>query len=80
MHNVHVDFKRYFKFLTPEEKFIEINRVINELNKSDLPGQKIPKRFCILKELNDIKKERIHKDHYSHILVAMISFTFFMGK
>ena len=34
MHNIHVDFKRFLKLLAPEEQLIEINRVINKLNKS----------------------------------------------
>ena len=34
MHNVHADFKRFLKLLAPEELLIEINRVINKLNKS----------------------------------------------
>ena len=63
MHNVHVDFKRFLKLLTPEEQLIEINRVINELNKSNQPGYKISKRFRILKELITLKKEIIYKDH-----------------
>ena len=63
MHNVHVDFKRFLKLLTPEEQLIEINRVINELNKSNRPGYKISIRFRILKELRTLKKEIIHKDH-----------------
>ena len=63
MHNVHVDFKRFLKLLTPEEQLIEINRVINELNKSNHLGYKISKRFRILKELITLKKEIIYKDH-----------------
>ena len=63
MHNVHVDFKRFLKLLTPEEQLIEINCVINELNKSNRPGYKISIRFRILKELRTLKKEIIHKDH-----------------
>ena len=63
LHNVHVDFKRFLKLLTPEEQLIETNRVINELNKSNRPGYKVSKRFCILKELITLKKEIIYKDH-----------------
>ena len=38
MHNVHFDFKRFLKLLTPAEQLIEINGAINELNKSNRPG------------------------------------------
>ena len=55
--------KDFFKLLAPEEQLIEINRVINKLTKSNLPGYKISRRFRILKELNDIKKEMIYKHH-----------------
>ena len=63
MYNIHVDFKRFLKLLAPEEQVIEINQVINKLNKSNLPGYKISRRFHILKDLNDIKKEIIYKHH-----------------
>ena len=56
MHGVHADFKRFLKLLTPEEQPIEINRVINKLNKSNRPGYKISKRLYTLKEFKNIKK------------------------
>ena len=55
--------KDFLKLLASEEQFIGTNRAINELDKSNLPGYKISRRFWILKELNDIKKEIIYKDH-----------------
>ena len=67
MLNVHVDFKRFLKLLTPEEQLIGINCVIYELNKCNRPSYKISNRFCILKELITLKKEIIHKDHQSYI-------------
>ena len=45
MHNVHVDSKRFLKLSTPEEQLIEINRVINKLNKCNRPSYKISKRL-----------------------------------
>ena len=63
MHNVHVDSKRFLKLSTPEEQLIEINRVINKLNKCNRQSYKISKRLYILKELITLKKEIIHKDH-----------------
>ena len=80
LHNVHVDFKRFLKLLTPEEQLIEINRIINQLNKSSHPGYKISKRFRILKELRILKKQIIHKDHQSHLLVVIFSFVCFIRK
>ena len=80
LHNVHVDFKRFLKLLTPEEQLIEINRVINQLNKSSHLGYKISKRFRILKELRTLKKQITHKDHQSHVLVVIFSFVCFITK
>ena len=63
MHNVHVDSKKFLKLLISEKQLIEINWVINELNKSNRPGYKISKRTRILKELITLKKEIIPIDH-----------------
>ena len=57
MHNVHVDSKNFLKLLIPEKQLIEINWVINELNKSNRPGYKISKGTRILKELITLKKK-----------------------
>ena len=38
LHNVHVDFKRFLKLLTPEEQLTESNGIINQINKSSHPG------------------------------------------
>ena len=45
MHGVHADFKRFLKLLTPEEQLIEINRVINKLNKSNRQVIRFQKDF-----------------------------------
>ena len=45
MHGIHADFKRFLKLLTPEEQLIEINRVINKLNKSNRQVIRFQKDF-----------------------------------
>ena len=49
--------------LSPEEQIFEIDWMINELNKSNLSGYRIAKKFRIIKELRILKKEIInHKN------------------
>ena len=47
--------------LSSEEQISEIDWMINELNKSKLPGYRIAKKFSILKELRILKKEIINQ-------------------
>ena len=49
--------------LSSEEQIFEIDWMINELNKSNLSGYRIAKKFSIIKELRILKKEIInHKN------------------
>ena len=49
--------------LLPEEQIFEIDWMINELNKCNLSGYRIAKKFSIVKELRILKKEIInHKN------------------
>ena len=59
------DFKKYLRFLSPEDQIREINFMINEFNKSNNKGENINKKFCILNELKTLKKEIMfnHEEH-----------------
>ena len=59
------DFKKYLRFLSPEDQIREINFMINEFNKSNNKGENINKKFRILNELKTLKKEIMfnHEEH-----------------
>ena len=65
MPNAMTDFKKYLRFLSPEDQIREINFMINEFNKSNNKGEKINKKFRILNELKTLKKEIMfnHEEH-----------------
>ena len=65
MPNMMTDFKKYFRFLSPEYQICKINFMINEFNKSNSKVEKINKKFCILNELKILKKEIMfnHEEH-----------------
>ena len=52
-----VDFERFLKLLSPEEQLCEINHMISKFSKSNRPGDKIYKTFCILKEIRTLKSK-----------------------
>ena len=60
-----VDFKRFLKLLSPEKQLCEINYMISKFSKSNRPGDKIYKTFCILKEIRTLRKQIIFnkKEH-----------------
>ena len=60
------DFKKYLRFLSPEDQIREINFMINEFNKSNNKGENINKKFRILNELKTLKKE-IWFNHEEHL-------------
>ena len=51
-----LNFKKSLKMLSPDEQISGIDWMINELNKSNLPGHRIAKKFNILKELRILRK------------------------
>ena len=59
------DFKKYLRFLSPEDQIREINFMINEFNKSNNKGENINKKFRILNELKTLKREIMfnHEEH-----------------
>ena len=61
------DFKKYLRFLSPEDQIFEINYAIYDFNKTNWKDENINKKFCILKELQTLKKEIIlnHKEYLS---------------
>ena len=61
-----IDFKKYLRFLSPEDQIPEINFMINEFNKSNNKGENINKKFRILNELKTLKKE-IWFNHEEHL-------------
>ena len=65
MPNTMTDFKKYLRFLSPEDQIREINFMINEFNKSNNKGENINKKFRILNELKTLKREIMfnHEEH-----------------
>ena len=57
MTNKFVDIKNYLKLLSPEERFPEINFMIDEFSKSNCNGENIAKKFRILNELKTLKNK-----------------------
>ena len=43
------EFKKYMQFLSPKTQILQIENMINLLNKSNLPGYRINKKFRMLK-------------------------------
>ena len=43
------EFKKYMQFLSPKTQILEIENMINLLNKPNLPGYRINKKFRMLK-------------------------------
>ena len=55
------EFKKYIQFLSPKTQISEREFLVNLLNKSNLPGYRINKKFRMLKELHTLRKELINK-------------------
>ena len=71
MHNIFMDFKKYFLFLSPDEQICEINKAINYLTKSN--RKKMWIKIRMLKELRLIKT--ILSSHYTELLFFINSHT-----
>ena len=68
MPNIIHNFKRYLKFLTPDEQLREINRLIKEFNLNHV--QILIKKIDVINQLTTLKKEllinyKLHQ-HYEN--------------
>ena len=60
MPNTFTEFKKYLQFLTPQEQISEINHMIQDTLMHNNPDNNINKKYSVIKELNIIKKQRLH--------------------
>lgn len=56
------EFKKLIQFLSPKAQILEVENMINLSNKSNLPGQRINKKFRMLKELHTLRKQLIKQN------------------
>ena len=65
MPNIIAVFKNYLKLLSPEEQLIEIEHMIDQINKCR--SENISRKFSILKKIRTLKKKIIiNHEEYSH--------------
>ena len=60
MPNTFKEFKNYLQFLTPSEQIVEINHMIHDILLHNNPDDSISKKYCVIKELNIIKKQSLY--------------------
>ena len=57
MPNTFKEFKKYLQFLFPQEQITKINHMIHDMLFHNNPDDDINKKYCVIKELNIIKKQ-----------------------